>query len=182
MEDRELVEYLKIIQMNEKNILQLQRCISKDTSVKEIHEKIIYLINEKFSTRQIRAILEENNNILNYSITSIKEVMNILKYSNYRFQVIDIIEMEPMILTNNPQQLKNNLKILENNLQNNRAIEEIVNNRPEILLVENKMLEDKLKVIQEIGLQKYMLDILLEEENIFTLNIEVEQLKERYLN
>ena len=182
MKNKAIVEYLKVLKMQDSVILRILEEIEKPLDIKNVHTIVEYLISEKLNVRQIRMLLEENPNILSVELSYLKQVINIFKYSMYRFKMLEIIQIEPMILIYKPEQIKQNIITLEKWLIKNKAIEEIVNNRPEILLLENKMLENKLKVIQEIGLQKYMLDILLEEENIFSLSIQVEQLKEKYLN
>lgn len=150
-----------------------------EIDAKYLYEKIKYLSDLKCTGRIIRIIIEENPIFLNTEFGNIKDVINYLKEKGLEKYIVNILEVNPYILSVSLEVIKNNEKVL-GYLLNENSMKRIFIDRSELLTYNNNFLTNRIRLLVENGLKDKIEKIIITNPEIFELEddeIDIKKLK-----
>lgn len=182
MENKEvsLEEYLEKLGFDQDGIDNIMTYANNDIDKKSIHEKIDYLISIGLSPNAILNIIEEDLTFVTVDLEAIKEnVETLQKYLNQE-EYMEALELTPELLTMNNEDLEKNIKLIGILYPNIDTVKIIIQDRGEILTYKPDYLSKKLEFFINNGLKDRILNIIIENIEVFDLEndeIDIEELK-----
>ena len=164
-----LEEYLKSLGFNEDEVDEILIYAGNDIDVDGIKKKIECLHNLNCSPRIIRIIIEENPLFLITEIKDIEEVIKYFKEKGLEENLVDIIEVEPEILSTKLEKIKKNEEILKFILPESN-IKILLRDRTVIFTYNNDYLANRLTLLVEHGLKEKMARIIINNIEVFELD------------
>ena len=178
--EENLEEYLAKLGFDQDGIDSILVYANNDLDKKSIKEKIDYLISIDLNPNVILNIIEEDLTFVTVDLETIKKnVETLLKYLNHE-EYIEALELTPEFLTMDNDDLEKNIKLIGILYPNIDTVKIIIQDRGEILTYKPDYLSKKLEFFINNGLKDRILNIIIENVEVFDLEndeIDIEELK-----
>ena len=178
--DIKLKEYLAQIGFNDDDIDYILKYTINEIDRDILHEKIKYLIYLGLEARQIRIIIEEDLTFATESLELIKYNGDLLKKYLNEQELICALEVTPELLTVEKGCLEQNINLLKLVIDKEDYLKIIMQDRGEILTYKPDYLSDKFTFFVKNGLKDKILNIIIQNIEIFDLDndeIDIKSLK-----
>jgi len=175
-----LEEYLKKLGFDQDGIENVLLYANNELDKKSIQEKIDFLISIGLNPNVILNIIEEDLTFVTVDLDTIKRnVETLQKYLNQE-EFVEALELTPEFLTMNNEDLEKNIKLIGILYPNIDTVKIIIQDRGEILTYKPDYLSKKLEFFINNGLKDRILNIIIENVEVFDLEndeINIEELK-----
>ena len=168
-ENLKIEDYLKKVGFSQDDIEYILEYATNEIDRKVLYEKIKYLILLGLNPKQVIIIIEEDLTFVTEPLELIKENVDILKKYLNENEIINTLEVTPEILTVKSGELKQNIKLLSIVINNDEYLKIIIQDRGEILTYKPDYLSNKLSFFVENGLKDKILNIIIQDIEIFDL-------------
>ena len=169
------------LEFDEDTIEEILGLIDNEIDIKELYEKIVYLQELGCDSRIIRIIIEENFLFFTTELEDIKKVVNFIKERDLKEYIVNIIEVNPDIISISIDTLKKNENLLKMTLSEDK-VRILLRDRTEVFTYNSDYLADRLAFFIKNGLKEHIDDILLTQTELLDLEeneIEIEKLKKK---
>ncbi len=173
----DIKQYLNKIGFSSDDIDSILEYTTNEIDRNVLHEKIKYLISLGLNATQIRIIIEEDLTFITEELELIKDNVEVLKKYLNEDEIKNALEVTPELLTMKKGELQQNIRLLNIVIENEEYLKIIIQDRGEILTYKPDYLSDKFSFLINNGLKDKILDILIQNIEIFDLENEEINLK-----
>lgn len=177
----ELKNFLEKLGLKTDEIEDVLELVPNEIDNVELYKKIKYLLEEvKCNLRIIRIILEENPLFMTTELNEIIEMIEYLRKKELEEYILNILEMNPEILSVSVSTLKRNEEILKLVLPE-YMIKMLLKDRMEIFTYNSEYLANRLTFLVNEGFKEQIDKIIISYIEIFELDedeIDIKLLKE----
>lgn len=177
--DNDIKDYLISLGFDDEEVQEILVFANNDIDNKELKKKVEYLSSIGCSPRIIRIVIEENPLFMTTELSDVISMVEYLKSLGLQEDLIEILEIEPDILSTSLETVKRNLGMLKM-LMNNELLDTLYKDRMEIFTFNPDYLSDKLTYLISNGLKDKIYDIIMCNIEIFEKEndeIDIENLK-----
>ena len=182
MNKETLIKILEKMGFESEIIEDILAFVDNEIDIKYLYEKVKYLAELNCSDRVIRIIIEENPLFLSTELDEIKAVVNYLNEKGLKSYIVNILEVNPDILSTGVEKISQNEKLLKYVIQDDKKVERLYIDRSEIFTYNNDYLANRIRLLVENGLKEKIEKIIITYPEIFELEddeINFKELKER---
>ena len=178
MDKKSLTKILEKMGFQNEIIEDILSFVDTEIDIKYLYEKIKYLVDLKFTDRIIRIIIEENPLFLTTELKEVQAVIEYLKEKGLEKYLINIIEINPDILSTKLETICQNEKILKMLINDENKIKRLLIDRSEIFTYNNDYFADRIRILVENGLKDKIEKIIMLYPEIFELEDDELDLKD----
>ena len=182
MDKESLTKILEKMGFEEEVIEDILSFVDTEIDIKYLYEKVKYLADLKFTDRIIRIIVEENPLFLTTELKDIQAVVEYFKEKGLEKYLINIVEVNPDILSTSVEKIRQNEKILKIIIGDENKIQKLLIDRSEILTYNNDYLADRIRLLVENGLKETIEKIIMLYPETFELEddeLDLKNLKQK---
>ena len=167
-----LEEYLRRLGFDAETAEMLLTYTTNEIDKNALHEKIKYLISLGLEPRRIRIVVEEDITFMTEELSLIIKNAEVLRGYLNREELIDALEVTPELLTVKEGYVAENIKLLRILISDVETLKVILLDKGEILTYSPKYLSERLSFLVENDLKDKIVKILIEETDIFDLDVD----------
>lgn len=175
--NNDIENYLEKIGFDKEDIDSILEYTTNEIDRKVLHEKIKYLISLGLNATQIRIVIEEDITFITEELELIQNNGELLKKYLNEDEIKIALEVTPELLTMKKGELEQNIRLLNLVIENDEYLKIIMQDRGEILTYKPNYLSDKLSFFINNGLKDKILDIIIQNIEVFDLENEEIDLK-----
>lgn len=172
LEKLSLEEYLRKLGFDGETAEMMLTYTTNEIDKTALHEKIKFLISLGLEPRNIRIVVEEDITFMTEELSLIVKNAEVLKSYLNKDELIDALEVTPELLTVKEGNVEENIKLLRILITDIETLKVLLIDKGEILTYSPKYLSERLSFLVENDLKSKIVKILIEETDIFDLDVD----------